>query len=169
MNVKKALIAASIFIFALSSVTYLLNAQESHLSLNYSESNPLFIIHSRTASIKMDNDVEGTILLKGVNEAVTFYANTPKKRGGTLSIMEFVKKWGKEGKKITENPPVAALIYFSTGVENFGQRKYGEITLLIREIYYLRTHSSLELKFEILGKTDSLPDRRILEPTLFIE
>jgi hypothetical protein len=170
MNWKKTFLGASLSLIALLSVAYLLHANEKALRSIFTEEHPLFIIHARSARIEMDTPSRGKLLMKSVSESVAYFSNNPTKKGGTVSIEDFIEDWVKDGERFEKNPPVAALVFFSTNIENFGQRHYSELTLLIKGIHLYGTHDILGIEFELLNPEDQeIYTGRLLEPTIFIE
>jgi len=169
MGWKKKLLGICVGVFALTCVAYVLHAQELKFSTTFSQQEPLHIIHGRSARIRMSNDRSGRIMIKSVSESVAYFSNQPEKMGGTLSMIDFVDNWAKEEIRDENRHAVAALIFFSTDLENYGSRQYGELTMNLTSIEYHSTHDVLEIEFELLGDSVEIPMGRLLEPTLFVE
>jgi hypothetical protein len=169
MNFKKTLLTACFSLSVLSCAAYFLYGMEKKISSSFDENNPLYIIHARSARIEMSTSTRGNLFLKSVGESVAFFANFNERKGGTTAIENFVADWTEDSKRFEINPPIGALVYFSTDVKNFGRRHYSELTILVRGMHLYATHDILEVEFEVINQEDEIYTGRLLEPTLFLE
>ena len=127
----------------------------------------LYLIHAKAGHIQVDKKEKdkGALILKGVNQSVTYVASFPKKKAGKISLKKFLAYWGLG----TQSPVVhvvdAGLIFYEGQDEN----GFSDISVLLHNPSYDSKSNELTFEIEALGRNDKLEEKDIKEVSLLID
>lgn len=130
----------------------------------------LFVIHSTSGHFQLqsNSDIQGQLILDGVNETVAYFKDRATKEGGSRNLSEFLSNWNQAPNSFSDNPPSAALVYHredaSGNIQTFEQ-----INLQINHPQYNASTDEVIFDFQIVGPAIHLPLGQLDETTLFID
>lgn len=120
----------------------------------------LFIVHATKGHY-----ANGTLTLMQASPGVSYFSDRPARKGGVMSLENFLDGWSTSvANNFTQNPPNAGIVFFEDTNE-----KYSEIPVELQAPKYNKAQNVLT--FEVRFITDKkLPDNKQLqEVDLFID
>ncbi|MFN0065447.1 MAG: hypothetical protein ACKVOH_04340 [Chlamydiales bacterium] len=159
MNKRTIGVLFLLFIGSLSAYLFAKNQLKSP------EEHYLYMLYARRGRIDANHDdpAKGRLTLLEVNSEATFFTEPPNRRGGKISLRDFLYLWSQGKDNYSDVPPNGFFIFYRD--TNLGD--YNDIPLTLSHPYYDQSEGVMSFDYVLL-KEATIQSQEVDDLNLFI-
>lgn len=132
----------------------------------------LYIVHADRAAVEFGEgaSVSGSLRMIKIDDSIAFFSDRPNRKGGTMSLEDFLKTWSEGKDNFADVPPNAGFVYYSPSTSpSASTARFSEVNFVLMNPRYDSKKDILTFDIDIIDSGKGVPRGELLEPTLFID